>query len=128
MLLKLIKIKVCLSRERMEIKNGFYVNVSWGGGGWLAINIPQEEVKTNYAKTNYWTLMNLSKLLQVTRRKFLFNPLIPVSDQDRISPYYIYTISCRHVMRIKKNVNNRIANWSDTKFSKLTKWESFGRQ
>lgn len=32
MLLKLIKIKVCLSRERMEIKNGFYVNVSWGGG------------------------------------------------------------------------------------------------
>ena len=31
MLLKLIKIKVCLSRERMEIKNGFYVNVSWGG-------------------------------------------------------------------------------------------------
>ena len=33
MLLKLIKIKVCLSRERMEIKNGFYVNVSWGGEG-----------------------------------------------------------------------------------------------
>ena len=32
MLLKLIKIKVCLSRERMEIKNGFYVNVSGGGG------------------------------------------------------------------------------------------------
>lgn len=33
MLLKLIKIKVCLSRERMEIKNGFYVNVSGGGEG-----------------------------------------------------------------------------------------------
>ena len=32
MLLQLIKIKVCLSRERMEIKNGFYVNLSWGGG------------------------------------------------------------------------------------------------
>ena len=23
------------------------------------------------------------------------NPLTPMSDQDRISPYYIYTISCR---------------------------------
>ena len=89
---------------------GFMLMYLGGGGGGLAINIPQEEVKTNYAKTNYWTLMNLSKLLQVMRRKVLFNPLIPVSDQDRISPYYIYTILCRQVMRIKKNVNNRIAN------------------
>ena len=31
-----------------------------------------------------------------------FNPLTPVNDQDRISPYYIHTISCRQVMRIKK--------------------------
>ena len=30
------------------------------------------------------------------------NPLTTMSDQDRISPYYIYTISCRQVMRIKK--------------------------
>ena len=30
------------------------------------------------------------------------NPLTPMSDQDRISPYYIYTISCRQVMRIEK--------------------------
>ena len=28
------------------------------------------------------------------------HPLTPVSDQDRISPYYIYAISCRQVMRI----------------------------
>ena len=34
-----------------------------------------------------------------------FNPLSPVGDQVRISPYYIYTISCRQVMRIKKNAN-----------------------
>ena len=32
----------------------------------------------------------------------LLNPFTPVSDQDRLSPYYIYTISCRQVMRIKK--------------------------
>ena len=31
----------------------------------------------------------------------IINPLTPVSDQERISPYYIYTISFRQVMRIK---------------------------
>ena len=37
-------------------------------------------------------------------------PLPPVSDQDRISPYYIYAISCRQVMRIKKNINYGITD------------------
>ena len=55
-------------------------------------------------------------------------PLTPVSDQDRISPYYIYAISCRQVVRIKKNINYGITDWSDTKVFKLTQWESFGRQ
>ena len=32
----------------------------------------------------------------------LLNPLTPMSDQDRISPYNIHTISSRQVMRIKK--------------------------
>ena len=32
-------------------------------------------------------------------------PLTPRSDQDRISPYNINTISSRQVMRIKKNIN-----------------------
>ena len=35
------------------------------------------------------------------------NPLTPMSDQDRISPYNINTISSRQVTRIKKN-NNKI--------------------
>ena len=35
-----------------------------------------------------------------------FNPLILMTDQDRISPYNISTISSRQVMRIKKNINN----------------------
>ena len=47
-----------------------------------------------------------------------------MSDQDRISPYYIYTISRRQVTRIKKNINCGITNWSDTKFSKLKHNES----
>ena len=34
-----------------------------------------------------------------------FNPLTLMSDQDRISPYNINTISSRQVMRIKKNIN-----------------------
>ena len=38
------------------------------------------------------------------------NPLIPMSDQDRISPYYISSISCRQVMRIEKNISYKITN------------------
>ena len=48
------------------------------------------------------------------------NPLIPVSDEDRISSYNISTISTRIVMRKKKNINLRIIGWSNTKFSELT--------
>ena len=33
------------------------------------------------------------------------NPSTPMSDQERISPYNINTISSRQVMRIKKNSN-----------------------
>ena len=34
-----------------------------------------------------------------------FNPVSSTSDLDRISPYTSDTISCRQVMRIKKNIN-----------------------
>ena len=33
------------------------------------------------------------------------NPLAPMNDQDRLSPYNINTISTRQVMRIKKTIN-----------------------
>ena len=33
------------------------------------------------------------------------NSLTPMSNQDRISPYNINTISTRYVMRIKRNIN-----------------------
>ena len=33
------------------------------------------------------------------------NPLTPICDQDRISPYNINTISSRQVMGIKRNIN-----------------------
>ena len=40
-----------------------------------------------------------------TKRNTLFNPSSPISDQDRISPNNVITISSRQVMRIKKNIN-----------------------
>ena len=44
--------------------------------------------------------------LPVTCRRL--NPFTPTSDQDRISPYNINTISSREVTRIEKNVNHGI--------------------
>ena len=35
----------------------------------------------------------------------VFNPLTPMSDQERISPHQINTISNRKVKRIKKNIS-----------------------
>ena len=56
------------------------------------------------------------------------NPLTLMGDQHRISPYNINTISSRQVMRNKKNINDGIISWSNTKFSKLTSQELYGRQ
>ena len=49
-----------------------------------------------------------------------FDPLTPMSDQDRISPYSINTISTRQVIKIQKDINLGIVSWSNTKFSELT--------
>ena len=51
-----------------------------------------------------------------------------MSDQDRVSPYNINIISSRQVMRMKKNINQGIISWSNTKFSKLTPQELYDRQ
>ena len=39
-----------------------------------------------------------------------------MSDQNRISPYDINTISSRKVMRLEKNINKEIISWLNTKF------------
>ena len=44
-------------------------------------------------------------LLLLSISHFVIKPLTPTSDQDRISPYNINTISSKQVMRIKKNIN-----------------------
>ena len=56
------------------------------------------------------------------------NPLTPMSDQNRISPYNINKISTRWVIRIKKNITLGIISWSNTKFSEPTLWELYGWQ
>ena len=60
-------------------------------------------------------LRNLTRAVHPFRRtpsrevkKFSLNPFTPTSDQDRISPYNINTISSRQVMRIEKNINHGI--------------------
>ena len=76
--------------------------------------------KNNYLIITCKSITLDIRILAVYRRFVamdLVNPLTPMSDQDRISPYNINTILSRQVMRIKKNINYRIANWSDTKFS-----------
>ena len=40
----------------------------------------------------------------------LLDNLIPMSDQDRISPHNINTVSTEQVMRVKKNINLGILN------------------
>ena len=39
------------------------------------------------------------------------NPLTPISNQERISPYHFSIISSRQVMRIKKNMSKRIMDY-----------------
>ena len=41
----------------------------------------------------------------MTTQSWSVNPLTLMSDQDRISPYNINTVSNRQVTRIKKNLN-----------------------
>ena len=62
--------------------------------------------------TSYELLMHDKLVVREIKGTVLtqFNPLTPVSDQDRISPYFICIMSCKQVIRIKKNVNYRITN------------------
>ena len=51
-----------------------------------------------------------------------------MSDQARISPYNINTMSSRQVMRRKKNINQGTISLYNPKFYKLTLQELYGRQ
>ena len=62
-------------------------------------SIPKRFTQHNdLAKSKTWTSQ---PSIQYTN----LNPLTPMSDQDRISPYNINTISSRQVLRTTKNLN-----------------------
>ena len=44
------------------------------------------------------------------------NSLTLMSDQDRISPHNIHTISSGQVMIIKRDINKGVISWSSNKF------------
>ena len=67
----------------------------------------------------YWTDTETCNLI--------INPLTLRSDQDRISPYNINSMSRRQVIRIKRNISQAINSWSNTKISKLMSWELYSR-
>ena len=62
---------------------------------------------------------------------FLFSPLTPLSDHNRISPYNTVkynTKSSRQVMRITRNNNLQIISWFITKFPKITSSKLHSRE
>ena len=77
---------------------------------------------------NYCSFFHLSSCAIQSLRLFGFNPFTPMRDQDRISPYNINATSNGQVMRIQNNITQGIISWSNTKFSKLTSQELYGRQ
>ena len=63
-----------------------------------------------------WAVSGFDALNSLTH----INPLTPMSDRDRISPYSIDIMSSRQVVRIKKYINLGIISRSNTNFSELT--------
>ena len=51
-----------------------------------------------------------------------------MSDQDRISPYNINTVSSRQVMRIKKKLTRGLYNLIQYQIPRVTSQELYGRQ
>ena len=83
----------------------------------LRLRTVQHESNVNMSDFAYQFLVNPKKILNKCVQKEnlsydttishcdFFNPLTPMSDQDRISPNNINTISSRKVTRIKKSIN-----------------------
>ena len=80
-------------------------------------NQKQKQFLGNSTKADL-TLTTTAFIKNITDTLYL-SPFTPVSDQDKISPYNINTMSSRQVMRINKNINWGMHSWSNTKFSKL---------
>ena len=64
-------------------------------------------VIVSYKEAYFWCRKSYLRVALKEYKTLLqfVNPLTPMSDQDRISPNNINTISSRQVMRIKKNIS-----------------------
>ena len=70
--------------------------------------LPQFKPVTWKKKISHFTFLSEFSLKIENVMLMLINPSIPISDQDRISPYNIETISSPHMMRIKEDTNSGI--------------------
>ena len=76
-------------------------NISgWKPAFYKNINFRSFDVLFNFNATRF-----SRSILKFLSRYRDFNPLIPLSDQDRIFPYNISTVSTGKVMRIKKSIS-----------------------
>ena len=74
---------VALAKRCFSDDGGFFAySLSYKGSDWVTIKV----------------------LIVCLHKEFIY-PFTSTSDQDRISPYNIKTISSRQVMRIEKNIN-----------------------
>ena len=87
----------------------------------------QVHVDKNASKSeSFCESSSLTELCSVLTSYCNVNPLTPMRDQDRISPYNINTISTRLVMRMKNNINLEIISSSNTKLSGLRLLKFYG--
>ena len=76
-------------------------NISgWKPAFYKNINFRSFDVLFNFNATRF-----SRSILKFLSRYRDFNPLTPLSDQDRIFPHNISTLSTRKVMRIKKSIS-----------------------
>ena len=78
------------------------------------------------SKSSYWIILNLIHDYPYIHKNL--NPLPPVNDQVRISPYKNQYNVKQMSGENKEKYQLKITSWSNTKFSKLTLSELYGRQ
>ena len=118
------------SRQKMECLH----SKIWRGTVWIFYLFFFWNNLVRQTHKSFWNILwpcyycMFIEYLMAIAWSLVVNYLIQMCDQDRISPYNINTIWGRQVMRIKKNITKGIISWSNTKFSKLTSSELYGRQ
>ena len=94
-----IKVLLKINEEYMYITG----LVSWLTNGWTWTRLLL--IKLTNCELAIPNSNEMAIYLSCYFKKCSVNPITPMSDQDRISPYNINTTSSRKVIRIKKNIN-----------------------